>query len=320
MKRVDHRRLPGAELLLLVACGLGTLASSVHAQQRPEPVLGRTVRLIQENKQKLEAILAGMSPESAKLDDALRAVDAALARTDLPESERLANAAKAKDEVLSALDAILAHEDETKALFGAQIDALKSAWLEASRSGAGSAVDPIAKENREKRKDLVAHLILADDTPPEWRELFQMAFEMLEIDESGNDELGEQEKAMMQETVAALAQMRREFYASYAEQARAFNSLRALRRSESLQKNLLLSSRDLQSLVEVASAARESTKVITSRSTGSKGTLEEIRKTIERIGRERGKSAAPARTPEQLRRSVEEHAAKYRDRLAKGGK
>ncbi len=45
-----------------------------------------------------------------------------------------------------------------------------------------------------------------------------------------------------------------------------------------------------------------------------------IRKTIERIGKERGKSAAPARTPEQLRRSVEEHAAKYRDRIARGGK
>lgn len=318
-RRDDKASWP--EIALPFAVLIAIAFSTVTRAQQPadvESVISRTVRIVEDNKKELERISTEMAPEFARLDEALRAVDAAHAATDVSERERLERAAKAKDAVIAAIDAILAREPETRHLFKGQIDAMRSARSRASASGATPSNDAVSKENREQRKEVAAMVALDPDTPPEWRELFQMAFDLLVLDEDGSDELSKQGQAVLAETIAALDRMRVEFYGAYAEQARAFNSLRSLRRSETLQKDILLSAKDLEALREVSRSARDSVKrLVAGGPTGASSSIGAIREILDRLAKERGKSALPSRSPEQQKRTLQDYANRAKQRIAK---
>lgn len=326
MKRSRTEAVSAPEIALPIVIFAMLCVQGLLGAQQPAPagdgesVVSRTLRIVEQHQKELERIGEAMSPEYQKLDDALRAVDSAYADTAIPERERLARAAQAKDAVLASLDAILDREAETKRLFGAQIDALRGAWARAAGDGALRAEAGTTDVHREQRKEVAAAIALDPATPPEWRELFQMAFELLELDEAGMDELSAQEQAMMQETLAALDAMRKEFYLSYAEQARAFHALRSLRRSEALQKDLLISAKDLEALREVGLAAREGAKRLLKRDAGgSTATTKVIRELLDRLQKGRGKPMGEPRSKEQQKRSMQEYAARLRDRVAKAG-
>lgn len=318
-RRDDRAAWP--EIALPFAVLFAIAFSTFTRAQQPadaESVISRTVRIVEDNAKKLEVISNEMAPEFQRLDEALRAVDAAHAATELTERERLERAAKGKDAVIAAIDSILARESETKQLFKGQIDAMRAARSRAAASGTTPSNDAAAKDNREQRKEVAAMVALDPDTPPEWRDLFQMAFDLLVVDEQGSDELSMQGQAVLQETIAALDRMRIEFYGAYAEQARAFNSLRGLRRSESLQKDILLSAKDLEALREVSRSARDSVKrLVQSGPNGASGSIGAIRGILDRLAKERGKSALPARSPEQQKRTLQDYANRFRTRVAK---
>lgn len=285
--------------------------SSLSPAQDPDSVISRTMTLVEKHKVEIDQIRAEAQPQAERLDRAWAEVERILADTDLPESERLARAAKAKDEVIEAIDEILAGESAVKRSFIEQLDALRSAWNESRTHSPGGGADEASRQALEHRKEYAAWLAQAGETPPDWRELFAKAFEILSLEEAGTEELTAEQRRIWAETVKALTQLRREFYLAYAEDARGYASLRMLRSSTLLQKRMLLSSKDLLDLRAASASALGITKGILERQQNGAGAIEAVRKVLQKL---RGHSSPPAPDAAETRRSMAEYARRFAER------
>ncbi|MGE0144502.1 MAG: hypothetical protein AB7I19_13920 [Planctomycetota bacterium] len=306
----------------LVIAGTWLLACfSGAALTAQDSVLSRTVQIVAENAEAIRKVTSELAPEFARLDAALDEVATAHADTSVPEAERLGRAADAKAKVITAIEAIEARAPELRAKFRAQIDALRAA-RGAVGAGSGTARDTEEqKANRERKKEIAAYFASLEDLPPEWRELFAMAFDMLVEDGEGTEELGAQAAAAVEEAVAALEQMRKEFYLAYAENAKVWNSLRKLRTSEALQQKLLLSAKDLNGLLEASGATRELVKRLSASGPSSaSGSMQVLRGVLDRIKQQRGQASQKPKDPQQQRRDMDEYRRRHAERIAKEGR
>ncbi|MBK8975153.1 MAG: hypothetical protein IPM29_04460 [Planctomycetes bacterium] len=290
---------------VLMAAALPAQAGSRPPQGEQTTSLAHVVRILEEDQSAREELVSRMSPLVEALQRALGEVDAALAAEGMSDRERMDNAARSTDGVLTAIDAVLAHEADVRKLFTEQSRKLTEEWRRASVvGGATGAAGEAQREARFARSRVAAQLALAPDTPEEWRSLFELAFDLLEASADGDSELAQQQREIWAETVSLLAQLRQDVYANFANDISSFEGLRTMRASKLLQKELLVSGRDLEGLREVSRSLHAVADMIVRPDENGNAVTSQLRELMDRGRDALGSSPARTRSPEERRRAM----------------
>ncbi len=292
-------------------------ASAQEAKDRTQAITD-VITIIEENRNELDKLRGFMMPESEALDSALERVDAALLESGITDAERLDNAAVAMDDVLVAIDDLTKREAEFKRLFKVQIRAIAQAWRFAGEPAGGR--DAAKKERQQNvlmHGGLAATLALDEETPEEWRHLFQMAHELAAATADVESSTDEQSAKIWKETTNLLQELRDEVYKRYGEDVRSFQQLRGLRRSKALQQVMYKSSGDLERLREAGKGLRQASKVLVQSGQSNSSATDVIRRVLENSRSDKaGKPTKRRASPADQRRRLRESAKRYRKAVA----
>ena len=308
-----RRFLVAALIMLSCSSALAPLAAQQPGGGAPAggdqaSSIARVVRFLEQTNEAKKEMVTRTSGKVDALQRALGEVDAALGADAMTERDKMEHAARSMDGVLASIDALLEHETETRRMFGEQARKLTAEWRRVSAEGAVAGTEDAAgREARATRARTAAHYALDPDTPPEWRGLFELAFDLLDAGANTSAELSEQQQQIWVETVNLLDELRKEVYAAYATDLNSYHGLRAMRTSKQLQKELLVSGRDLESLREVSRGLRQASQVLVRPDDRGAAVTDKIR---DLLGRARqadpANPGARTRTAQERRRAMED--------------
>lgn len=306
-----------AALVVLVVLSCGSAAAQLAAQQPgggppsggdQASSIARVVRFMEQTNEAKKELVTRTSAKVDALQRALGEVDATLGAEAMSERDKMEHAARSMEGVLASIDALLEHETETRRMFSEQARKLTAEWRRVSAEGAVAGTeDATGREARAARAKAAARFALDENTPPEWRGLFELAFDLLDAGANTSAELSEQQKQIWTETVNLLDELRKEVYAAYATDLNSYHGLRAMRTSKQLQKELLVSGRDLESLREVSRGLRQASQVLVRPDDRGAAVTDKIR---DLLGRARqadpANPGARTRTADERRRAMED--------------